>query len=191
MPHSFRRSLNRTQVGFIYVHTRPLSFFLSPRVFALTTAVEALSKPSAKCVHIWGPNVRSVADPGIMKSGARPKLVATVRRGDGFGKGLCLLCHSLQLIFRHVSIDVYPLTRWGEGEVRGRWGRGEGEVRGRWGGGDVWWGEGRGGEGRGGEGRGNLATWDQWRWDRWGNILLLARTKMLCDEQSPFNGLSS
>ena len=29
-----------------------------------------------------------MADPGIMKGGARPKLVATVRRGDGFGKGL-------------------------------------------------------------------------------------------------------
>ena len=28
-----------------------------------------------------------MADPGILKGGARPKLVATVRRGDGFGKG--------------------------------------------------------------------------------------------------------
>ena len=41
---------------------------------------------------------------------------------DGFGKGLCLLCHSPQLIFRHVSIDVYPV------KVRGRGGGGEGGV---------------------------------------------------------------
>ena len=41
--------------------------------------------------------------------------------------------YSLQLFFRHVSIDVHPLTRGGEvregeGEVRGGEGRGE-EVR--------------------------------------------------------------
>ena len=75
-----------------------------------------------------------------MKGGARPKLVATVRRGDGFGKG-CV-------------------------------GRG---------------GEGR--EGRGGEGKFGYMRSMEVR--SVGKVLLPARTQMLCDEQSPFNGLSS
>ena len=70
------------------------------------------------------------------------------------------------------------------GENRGGEGRG-GDGRG---------GEGRGGEGRGGEGRGGEGKFGYMRSMEVrsvGKILLPARTQMLCDEQSPFNGLSS
>ena len=64
------------------------------------------------------------------------------------------------------------------GEGRGGEGRGE-DGKGE---------DGKGGEGRRGEGKfGYMRSMEV----RSVNILLPARTQMLCDEQSPFNGLSS
>ena len=56
----------------------------------------------------------SVADPGISEGGARPKLVATVRRGDGFGKGAVppsQLRKFLKFRFKIVRFGAYKYSR--------------------------------------------------------------------------------